>query len=900
MADDFTSLIPDLLAQSADNSTGDAAPTPANPLLSAQMQQESGGQDYDKNGNVLTSPKGAKGAMQVLDNTNLDPGYGVTPAQDNSVEERDRVGRDYSAALIKHYGDTATGLAAYNWGPGNVDKWLKSGADPTALPTETKTYIKNIMANSGGNQGTQYASADTGTQTDASPDMSVAPKDPDQMSEPELDAYLSAHGQGAPKDPDQMSESELDAYLTAHNTGLPGMGGAEKVQPAAAPQNPTAGLIANGDTSDEKTQNATNDIIDDMNAGKISKAGAALEIYNQAMKREVAPIGAAISSAIPQSVKDIAGQGANLFANTYDPGGALRGAVSGGAQQVAKNYPVTTGEAGALAGILGDVGQVAGLGKAAEIPIDAATDAASSLPGALGRMADSEASGRIPSPQLSSIPTGEDLRVNAGNTYKTLPAGNNIAIDADGTNKFVDKIAALAPQTEAGRLIAGDSPLTKLVQRFTGTIDPETGEVTGGLRNKPLTLADSQEIDEALGDHIDSEIDSITGKPSKQGVKLMQVQDAFRQAVDEGGTQGGDQLKLARAQWAQAARMSDLDRITNRALTMDNPATAIRTGMRTLANNPARFNGFSTQEKALIIKASKSGIVPDALKTLGSKLNPIVALASGHPGGALALQGLSKVGQSGATAWQLGRANAAKRAIAGRAMPSIRPVAEAAEAGVAKPMLQLPPPAIVPPPPSAYEAAATDAQKEQLWSGRQAALAAQEKAEKAAAEKMAASEMTKSQLADSIKAAKEQAEAKGEPLPAMAQAMKDAGFKKGGIVTPKFTHRQWTGYLQSGGKKAGHTLKDKNSPAAQKKAYETTSKAHSAALKKSLGRDATVREVELAHYVTPQGVVRVLKQKNGTMPAHKMFPADVVKDMRKLFFNKNKPYSVDAIKKVLG
>ena len=34
--------------------------------------------------------------MQVLDGTNLNPGFGVKPAADNSPDERARVGRAYS------------------------------------------------------------------------------------------------------------------------------------------------------------------------------------------------------------------------------------------------------------------------------------------------------------------------------------------------------------------------------------------------------------------------------------------------------------------------------------------------------------------------------------------------------------------------------------------------------------------------------------------------------------------------------------------------------------------------------------------------------------------------------------------------------------------------------------
>jgi len=91
------------------------------------------------------SPKGARGVMQLMPGTMRDPGFGITPMRADTEEENRRVGQEYLDAMYRKYGDQATALAAYNWGPGNVDKWLKSGADPKKLPSETKKYISNIM-----------------------------------------------------------------------------------------------------------------------------------------------------------------------------------------------------------------------------------------------------------------------------------------------------------------------------------------------------------------------------------------------------------------------------------------------------------------------------------------------------------------------------------------------------------------------------------------------------------------------------------------------------------------------------------------------------------------------------------------------------------------------------------
>ena len=129
-------------------------------ILNAVMLAESGGRRYDSRGNLLTSDKGAKGEMQVLDTTKFQPGFGVEPAKANTPDERARVGRDYLRAMLDRYGDIDKALAAYNWGPGNTDKWIARGADPAKLPTETQGYISKIKSSlTGAPRTTAQASA---------------------------------------------------------------------------------------------------------------------------------------------------------------------------------------------------------------------------------------------------------------------------------------------------------------------------------------------------------------------------------------------------------------------------------------------------------------------------------------------------------------------------------------------------------------------------------------------------------------------------------------------------------------------------------------------------------------------------------------------------------------------
>lgn len=136
--------------------TPPAPPTVAAPLDTMEAitaQSESGTRERDGNGRLITSPVGAQGMMQVMPGTNRDPGYGVTPARDNSDAERTRVGRDYLAAMMREYGnDPAKAWAAYNWGPGNLDRAIaRNGGDwLSAAPAETQAYVaKNLRALNG-------------------------------------------------------------------------------------------------------------------------------------------------------------------------------------------------------------------------------------------------------------------------------------------------------------------------------------------------------------------------------------------------------------------------------------------------------------------------------------------------------------------------------------------------------------------------------------------------------------------------------------------------------------------------------------------------------------------------------------------------------------------------------
>jgi hypothetical protein len=134
-----------------------------NAMLPITRSTESNGQDFT-NGRATTSVKGAKYAMQVMPATARNPGFGITPARDDSPDEYNRVGSELLQKLTDKYGDPAKAWAAYNAGTGRVDHAIAKGGDAwlTIMPAETQAYVaKNVKA-LGGADGTQQAAAADG------------------------------------------------------------------------------------------------------------------------------------------------------------------------------------------------------------------------------------------------------------------------------------------------------------------------------------------------------------------------------------------------------------------------------------------------------------------------------------------------------------------------------------------------------------------------------------------------------------------------------------------------------------------------------------------------------------------------------------------------------------------
>jgi hypothetical protein len=88
---------------------------------------------------------GPQGPMQVSAAAAIDVGGGD---RFDMVENR-QMGRAYLARMYRRYGNWPDAIAAYNWGPGNMDAWIGSGRPSESFPLEVERYQDRVLRDAG-------------------------------------------------------------------------------------------------------------------------------------------------------------------------------------------------------------------------------------------------------------------------------------------------------------------------------------------------------------------------------------------------------------------------------------------------------------------------------------------------------------------------------------------------------------------------------------------------------------------------------------------------------------------------------------------------------------------------------------------------------------------------------
>lgn len=127
-------------------------------MIHAIARQES---QFDR---AAVSSAGARGLLQLMPGTAREQagklGLGYNPASLTSDTSYNiQLGSSYFQRIFNMYGSYPLAIAAYNAGPGNVNKWLRANGDPRtggtdmvdwieAIPfMETKNYVQRVLEN---------------------------------------------------------------------------------------------------------------------------------------------------------------------------------------------------------------------------------------------------------------------------------------------------------------------------------------------------------------------------------------------------------------------------------------------------------------------------------------------------------------------------------------------------------------------------------------------------------------------------------------------------------------------------------------------------------------------------------------------------------------------------------
>jgi Transglycosylase SLT domain len=134
------------LAGSRKTPRATASPPVSNPLdrvaLAVDGAESSHGADEAM---WRADPAGPQGPMQVSEAAAIDVGGGD---RFDTVQNR-AIGRAYLALLHHRYGDWPDAIAAYNWGIGNLDAWVKAGRPADESASSVASYLERVVQESG-------------------------------------------------------------------------------------------------------------------------------------------------------------------------------------------------------------------------------------------------------------------------------------------------------------------------------------------------------------------------------------------------------------------------------------------------------------------------------------------------------------------------------------------------------------------------------------------------------------------------------------------------------------------------------------------------------------------------------------------------------------------------------
>jgi hypothetical protein len=88
---------------------------------------------------------GPQGPMQVSERAAVDVGGGDR----FDIAQNRAIGRAYLGLLYRRYGNWTDAVSAYNWGMGNLDRWITGGRQSDRLVPAVAVYLQRVLRDSG-------------------------------------------------------------------------------------------------------------------------------------------------------------------------------------------------------------------------------------------------------------------------------------------------------------------------------------------------------------------------------------------------------------------------------------------------------------------------------------------------------------------------------------------------------------------------------------------------------------------------------------------------------------------------------------------------------------------------------------------------------------------------------
>lgn len=590
-------------------------------ILNAVYNVESGG-----NQNAV-SPKGAQGAFQFMPDTAKE--LGVDPFDPTSAA-------DGAARYLKQnydkFGNWDLALAAYNAGPGNVQKY--GGVPPFK---ETQSYVQKVNSQMATPQPTIPAQPVAQTSdwrsrarpVQSSQEQGIVPVQPLQMPTTQASDWRSRAVQLAkPQEPgfiDRVKSDvsqrvgQMDKSAQAYVAGQQSMG-------ETVAQQAMQGASVFPDVVGEAVSTVTPDFIKNIGSKLVTAAGNLPVPFSQD--------GNTLAEVLPKEASRVSeAAGPRVMRNATAVGQALN------------VVPVAKGVAA--------VGNLAAKGGKAVLGKQVVQDYLKS----------EGTRGAIPKapPQM----TAADLKTLAGQAYDEAAYLGATFKAPDVADKVVKEINALKPKPIAGSILTSeDKVLINNLNEFDA------------LKGKTLTLDDIKRFDESLSNKITTSfVDKQTGLPDANGRKLLILQNKMRDIVDNvPDTPGNDALVNARSLWKAQRMMDDLDRVVERAGMTRNPDVSMQTGYRNLFMDKDRIRGWPEEAKTLLQKAGTTGFIDDALSPITSRLMAIGQASLGNFAGAATAQAIGMAGRGTKEALIARRGAKVQQAIVKDTLAKQRPV----------------------------------------------------------------------------------------------------------------------------------------------------------------------------------------------------------------------------------